>query len=193
MKRAALTAALLAALSSTALAGVYVGLGIGTNEATEGNADRLVDSGRSYRLLAGYQFRPLQLGTRTATVAVEGSLGGYGLGLLDRTSVVGIDARQFSLAGRVNVPLSNNFQAFGRVGLHHTSATAENSIYDTAGNGYLVGLGLEYRFNARIGTGASVGIDYQLNKVELSGERFQNGTAFDVLERQWTLGVTLGF
>ncbi len=188
MKRAALTAALLAATSSVASAGTYVGLGIGTNEVSEGSG-RLVDDGRSLRLLAGYRFRPLRFGS----FAVEASLDGYGLGLLDRTSVVEIDAYQLSLAGRFNLPLSNNFEAFGRLGLHHTSAGAENPIYDTAGNGFLVGAGIEYRFEAGIGTGASVGIDYQLNKVELSGERFQQGTAFDVLERQWTLGVTLGF
>lgn len=187
MKRAALLAALLAATPSAASAGAYVGLGIGTNEVS--GSDRLVDDGRSLRLLVGYQFRPLRFGS----FAVEGSIGGYGLGLLDRTSVVEIDATQFSLAGRFNLPLPNNFQAFGRLGVHHTSASAANSIYDTSGNGPLVGLGIEYRFDVGVGTGASVGIDYQLNKVELSGARFQNGTAFDVLERQWTLGATLGF
>lgn len=187
MKRAALIAALLAAMPSAASAGVFVGLGIGTNEVS--GSERLVDDGRSMRLLVGYQFRPLRFGA----IAVEGSIGGYGLGLLDRTSVVEIDARQLSLAGRFNLPLANNFQAFGRLGLHHTSASATNAIYDTSGSGYLVGAGIEYRFDVGVGTGASVGIDYQLNKVELSGERFQNGTAFDVLQRQWTLGVTLGF
>ena len=195
MKRAALTAALLAAMSSAASAGVYAGLGLGTNEVTEGNGERLVDDGRSYRLLVGYQFRPMRYGT----LAVEASLGGYGIGLIDRTSVVEIDARQLSLAGRFNLPLSNNFQAFARLGFHHTSANADypptvtEPIYDTSGSGFLGGLGIEYRFDARIGSGAAVGIDYQLNKVELSGERFQNGAAFDVLQRQWTLGVALSF
>lgn len=187
MKRAALIAALLAATPSAASAGAYVGLGIGTNEVS--GSDRLVDDGRSLRLLVGYEFRPLRFGT----LAVEGSIGGYGLGLLDRTSVVEIDARQLSLAGRFNLPLPNNFQAFGRLGLHHTSASAENPIYDTSGSGYLVGAGIAYRFDVGVGKGASVGIDYQLNKVELSGDRFQNSAAFDVLQRQWTLGVALSF
>jgi hypothetical protein len=188
MKRAAVTAALLAATSSVATAGAYVGLGIGTNAVSEGS-DRLVEDGRSARLLVGYRFRPLRFGT----FAAEGSIGGYGLGLKDRTSVVEIDAYQYSAAVRFNLPLPNNFEAFGRLGLQHTTASAENPIYDTSGSGFLVGAGIAYRFDVGIGSGASASVDYQLNKLELSGERFQNGTAFDVIERQWTLGVTLGF
>jgi hypothetical protein len=191
MQRAALAVAFLAATSSAATAGTYVGLGIGTNAvgvSTEGT-NRLVEDGRSARLFAGYRFRPMRFGA----FAIEGALGGYGLGLLDRTSVVEIDAYQLSVGGRFNLPLGSHFEAFGRLGLQHTSAGAENPIYNTSGNGFLAGAGIAYLFNVGIGTGASVSIDYQLNKTELSGERFQGATAFDVTERQWTLGVAIGF
>src|SRR5689334_25410009 len=103
MKRAVLAAALLAASSSAASAGVYVGLGIGTNAASE-TSDRLVEDGRSARLTVGYRFQPMRYGT----FALEGALDGYGLGLKDRTSIVEIDARQVSAAAKFNLPLADH-------------------------------------------------------------------------------------
>jgi opacity protein-like surface antigen len=189
MKRAVLAATLLAASSSAAFAGTYVGLGIGSNAVYEGS-DRLKKDGRSARLTVGYTFRPMK---RNTTFSLEGALGGYGLGLKDRTSIVEIDAYQLSAAGKLNVPLADHFEAFGRLGLQYTTASAANPIYDTEGTGFLVGAGIEYRFTPGIGRGASLTLDYQLNKVTLSGERFQGASAFNILERQWTLGATISF
>lgn len=189
MKRAALAVALVAATSSAASAGTYVGIGIGTNAVSEGS-DRLVEDGRSARLFGGYRFKPLRRGI---TIAVEGALNGYGLGLKDRTTIVELDAYQLSAAARVNVPLAHNFEAYGRLGLQHTTVGGDNAIYDTDGNGYLGGVGLSYNFNVGIGTGAAIWIDYQLANAELSGERFKGAAAFDVTERQWGLGVALSF
>ena len=188
MKRVALAAILLAASSSVAAAGTYVGLGIGTNAVSE-STDRLVEDGRSARLVVGYSLRPMKYGT----ISIEGALDGYGLGLNDRTSVVEIDAFQISAAGKFNLPLADHFEAFGRLGLGHTTASAANAIYDTSGTGFLFGAGIEYRFAIGIGTGASVTLDYQLNKVTLSGDRFQGASAFNILERQWTIGAAIGF
>jgi OOP family OmpA-OmpF porin len=188
MKRAALAAILLAASSSAASAGTYVGIGVGTNGVYE-DTDRLVEDGRSARLFGGYSFRPMKYGT----FSLEGALNGYGLGLRDRTSVVEIDAYQISAAGKFNVPLADRFEVFGRIGLQHTTASAENPIYDTSGTGFLVGAGIEYRLALGIGTGASLLLDYQLNQVSLSGERFQGAAAFAVLERQWALSAAIAF
>lgn len=188
MMRVALAAALLAASSSVAAAGTYVGLGIGTNALSD-SSDRLVEDGRSARLTVGYSFRPLKYGT----FSLEGALDGYGIGLKDRASIVEIDAYQLSAAGKFNLPIADHFEAFGRLGLQHTTASAANAIYDTAGTGLLVGAGFEYRLNIGVGTGASLTVDYQLNKTTLSGDRFQGASAFNILERQWTLGATIAF
>src|SRR5262245_61779370 len=102
MMRAALAVALLAATSSVASAGAYVGLGLGTNGVYE-STDRLVEDGRSFRLLVGYRFRPLQFG---GSFAVEGAYTGYGLGIRDRTNIVEYDAHELSAAVRFNVPLA---------------------------------------------------------------------------------------
>jgi hypothetical protein len=189
MMRAALAVALLAATSSAATAGTYVGIGLGTNAASE-SSDRLVEDGRSGRLILGYRFRPMQFG---GALSIEGSFDRYGLGLVDRTSIVGMDANQLSAAVKFNMPLADHFEAFGRLGLQHTSASAANPIYDTSGGGFLIGAGMEYRFNPGVGSGASLTVDYQLNKTTLSGDRFQGESAFGVVERQWTLGVALAF
>lgn len=187
MKRAALAVALVAATSSVASAGGYVGIGIGTNAVSEGS-DRLLEDGRSARLFAGYRFKPLRYGA----ISVEGSISGYGVALQDSTPRP-LDAYQFSAAGRYNFPLGQNFEAYGRLGLQHTTVGGDLAIYDTSGNGFLVGAGMAYLFNVGIGTGASVWVDYQINKTTLSGERFQGASAFSVTERQWALGVALGF
>jgi hypothetical protein len=187
MQRAALAVAFLAATSSAATAGAYVGIGIGTNAVSEGS-DRLVDDGRSARLHGGYRFKPMRFGA----FAIEGSLGGYGVGLQDSTVRL-MDAYQVSLAGRFNLPLGSDFEAFGRLGLQHTTVGGYMPAYDTSGTGFLVGAGIAYLFNIGIGSGAGVSIDYQISKAELSGDRFQAGTAFDVIQRQWTLGVSIGF
>jgi hypothetical protein len=184
MMRAALAVALVAATSSVATAGAYVGLGIGTNAASDAS-DRRVEDGRSARLLVGYRFRPMKHGA----ISLEGSISGYGLGLLDRTSIVELDAYQYSAAGRFDLPLSHNFEAFGRLGLQHTSVGGANPIYDVSGSGFLIGAGMAYLFQIGIGSGAAVSIDYQINRAELSGARFKPAA---VTERQWTLGVTLG-
>jgi hypothetical protein len=188
MKRAALLVAILATTSSVASAGTYVGLGIGTNALSE-DSDRLVEDGRSARLIVGYRFKPMKHGA----FAVEGSLGGYGVGLVDRNAPVKLDAYQLSAAVRFNLPIADNFEAFGRLGLHHTTVGGENAIYDTSGNGFLVGLGMAYKLDLSVGKGAWLTVDYQLNKTQLTGERFQGESALDVLERQWTLGAAFAF
>jgi hypothetical protein len=188
MKRAALLVAVLATTSSVASAGTYVGLGIGTNALSE-DSDRLVEDGRSGRLIVGYRFKPMKRGA----FAIEGALGGYGVGLVDRNAPVKLDAYQLSAAVRFNLPIADNFEAFGRLGLQHTTVGGENAIYDTSGNGFLVGLGMAYKLDLSVGSGAWLTIDYQLNKTQLTGERFMGEAALDVLERQWTLGAAFAF
>jgi hypothetical protein len=188
MMRAALAVAALAATSSVASAGAYVGLGVGTNAVSEGS-DRLVEDGRSARVFGGYRFRPLKYGA----ISVEGSISGYGLGLRDGSKFVPLDAYQVTAAGRYNFPIADGFEAYGRLGVQHTSAGGDLAIYDTSGNGFLVGAGMAYQFDIGIAKGAFASVDYQLNKVDLSGDRFKGSTAFSITERQWTLSLALNF
>jgi hypothetical protein len=102
------------------------------------------------------------------------------------------DAYQASAALKLNLPLGNNFEAFGRAGLHHTWISPEVDGNEVSGNGLLVGAGFEYRLNLLVGQG-SIFVDYQYNRVKLEGEeRFMAGQALDSSYRMWTMGLTVG-
>ena len=178
MKRAALALALVAASSSMASAGRYIGIGLGTNAVYEGS-DQLAEDGRSARLLGGM---------RWGTFSAEAMISRYGLALADRSGATPLMAYQLSGAAKLNLPLGDRFEAFGRAGVQHTTTSGDSTTYAAAGNGILLGGGFEYRLNTGIGAG-SITVDYQVNKAKLTGERF----AFDTVIRQWTLGLTLGF
>ncbi|HWU86428.1 MAG TPA: outer membrane beta-barrel protein [Kofleriaceae bacterium] len=178
MKRAALALALVAATSSVASAGRYLGIGIGTNAVSE-SSDKLGADGRSARLLGGM---------RWGRFSVEGMFGGFGLALADRSGATPMDAYQLSAAAKYNLPLGDNFEAYGRAGLHHTWASGQLDVYNVSGNGFLAGAGFEYRVATGIGSG-SLWVDYQLSNATLSGDRF----TFDTTTRQWTLGLTVAF
>src|SRR4051812_209393 len=106
MNRASLLAVILvAASSSIASAGGYIGLGIGTAPAVGSDVtsiDTLPSDGRSGKLL---------LGTRWGRISAEGAIQKF-----DMTYSV----YQASAAGKLNFPLGNGFEAFGRFGLQHT-------------------------------------------------------------------------
>jgi hypothetical protein len=172
MTRASLLAVILvAALPSAALAGGYIGLGIGTAPAVNSDKVELVENGRSAKILAG---------TKLGRFSLEGALHGY--------DVSSYSAYQLSIAGKFTLPLDDQFGVFGRFGLGKTWLTTENSIYDVDGNGYLLGAGAEYRLDLGVAAGA-IWIDYQYNKSqELAGER----NKFDFSSRMWMLGISVG-
>lgn len=181
MKRALLTVTLLAALSGTASAGGYLGLGIGTAPAMSEDPDRLEADGRSAKFLAGSRF---------GQVSIEGALGGYGT-LLETQDGGFVDygtALQAAAALKLSLPLGSGFEVFGKGGLHHTwindDRRDERSV---SGNGYLLGAGAEYRFNTGVAA-ASIFIDYQYSKANLEGDAL----AFEGHTRMWTLGFTIG-
>jgi opacity protein-like surface antigen len=181
MTRACLAAVMfVAATSSVAAAGTYLGLGIGTGPAINDSADRLHPDGRSGRLLVG---------TRFGQVSAEGSIGRYGLAFDQSGGILPFGtAYQASAALKVSLPLGNNFEAFGRGGLQHTWLSAKSSELDSSGNGYLLGAGFEYRLNLVLGQG-SIFVDYQYNKTKLENDHIPFG---DTSARMWTLGLTVG-
>lgn len=172
MTRAVLAVILVAASSSVASAGGYIGLGIGTAPAVNSEVETLTQNGRSVRLLGGARF---------GRFSVEGAIHGHDTG---RFAV-----KQASLAGKFNLPLGDQFEAFGRAGLGKAWFDYEpDAAYDVSGRVFLIGAGIEYRLDLGVAAG-SIWIDYQYNSASLSGER----SNFDIGTRMWTLGVTVGF
>lgn len=181
MKRAALAVILLAMSSGVASAGGYLGLGIGTAPAVSTGIEGQVVSpdGRSARLM---------LGSRFGQFSVEGALGGFDAVLSDSRGAIAYDVYQASIAGKLSLPLGNNFEAFGRVGLQKSWWTTERPELEVGGSGLLFGAGFEYRIKTVAGQG-SVFVDYQYSSAELKAER---STLGDTSMRMWTLGLTIG-
>jgi hypothetical protein len=162
-------------ISSTASAGGYLGLGLGT---TPGVNDEMATTatpvGRSLRGLGGIQFGKL---------SVEGALNGFGVvtNRGDRT------VYQASVAAKLNLPLGNHFEGFGRAGLERTWLNLDDDRYDFAGNGFLVGAGFEYRLDLGLHN-ASIFVDYTIHHASLENTRGQ----VDETSRIWGLGFTVG-
>lgn len=176
MKRACLTLGFLAASSSAAFAGGYVGLGIGTSPAINDDQDVMVSEGRSGRLLVG---------SRWSNFALEGAVHKFGMTSPGRQP---FDFYQGSVAGKLSFPLGNGFEAFGRLGLQRSWLRNEIATFDKEGTGWLAGAGFEYRFNLAA-TSGSLFVDYQYNDVKLDGDR----GPLQLSSRMWTLGATIGF
>lgn len=174
MTRASLVAAVLLGSSGVAAAGPYVGLGVGDGVGVSGDYSA---RGRSYRLLGGYKFGRL---------SAEASIGTASLGAEPGTDY---DALGLTLSGKYNLPLSNGFEVFGRVGLHHIGLDRENSDrddLDLSGGGLLLGGGVEYRPKLPV----SFWLDYTLTYTSsLDGVYIKQS---DFTTRQWMLGFTFG-
>jgi hypothetical protein len=186
MNRAALAVALVTASTGIATAGGYVGLGLGTspaiNVSNEETHRDFVGDGRSARLIGGFRFGRL---------AVEGAYGGadHGMQLEPNGTYYPISLRQLSVSGKYNLPLSDGFEAYGRLGLQRTSLTLDgDDRFDASGSGVVAGIGMEYRVPI---AGASIWIDYQYSHASLEND---NGlTKMDLHSRVWTVGATIGF
>ena len=184
MKCALLAGVMLVAVPVSANAGTYVGLGIGTGPEVNEQTERLSSDSRSAKVL---------LGTRFGNVAIEGAVGGFDMAIATVSDIRSFgDAYQASAALKLSLPLGNNFEAFGRAGVHHTWVSGDNEVNDISGNGLLIGAGFEYRLNMILGQG-SIFVDYQYNKATLEGtERFKGNGALDTTYRMFTLGLTVG-
>ena len=184
MKRACLGVALVMATAGTSAAGTYVGLGIGTAPAFSEQRGQLESDSRSGRVLVGMRF---------GNVSVEGAVSGYDLAIQSDSGVVQPYGNLYtaSAALKLSLPLGNNFEAFGRAGVHHTWISADESELDVSGNGLLIGAGIEYRLNLLIGQG-SIFMDYQYSRAKLDGELLFDSNALDTSARMLTIGLTVG-
>jgi len=175
MKRALLVATGLA-VSTTASAGGYLGLSLGTQPAINDDLTATATPiGRSLRGLGGARF---------GNVSIEGALNGFDVipTRNGRTTMY-----QLSAALKLSVPLGNNFEAFGRVGLERSWLNLSDSVYNLSGDGFLIGAGFEYRLNAVL-TNASLFVDYNVHRVTLESE----ANKVDSTTRMWGVGFTIG-
>lgn len=182
MIRAVLAVLLVAAASSAASAGTYLGLGIGTT-ADVGTSNTTSTpfeqgGGRSERFILGQSFGRL---------SIEGA--GTRYGLLHQRSPY--DGTSMAIAAKLTFPLDSHFGVFGRGGVQRTWLSNSDSSANTmsyAGNGWLLGAGFEYHFDAALLGGGALFVDYERANSTFSGE---TGRPFDSSASMWTLGLTL--
>lgn len=187
MKRVLLATVIVAATASAASAGTYVGLGIGTGPATSGDA-QLGEDGRSLRAQLGYSFGKFAVEGMVNHANLDGSEWGYAApGEMGWTNL--------GVAGKLNLPLGDRFEAFGRLGVQRTFLTIDNDPRfgsdSWAGNGLYGGGGFEYRINLGP-AGGSIFVDYTISHASISSPEYMQ-EEYGLTTRVWTLGATLSF
>lgn len=177
MKRALLVATGLIAMSTTtASAGGFLGLAVGTEPAMSADIKALATpSGRSLRALGGFRF---------GNYSLEGAVNGFGVD----TGRGEQRMFQASAAFRLNLPIGNNFEGLGRAGVERTWLNVGDERYDMTGNGFLIGGGFEYRLNAVLAN-ASVFVDYTIHRANLADAR---SNEIGATSRVWAIGFAIG-
>lgn len=190
MKRALLVGAVLLATTTAASAGTYLGLGIGP-DANVGSVSYLDSGGRSARLLGGYSFGGLKVGT----LSIEGSLTGQSLAFDDSVhNPSSMNAKELGVAAKYNFPIGYHFELLAKAGVHHTWVTHERpdvygSYFDASGSGLMIGTGVEYRVSVGPIKAGSLFLDYTYYRATLEGERQM---LEDASVGMWMLGFTVG-
>ena len=165
------------AISSTAVAGGYLGLALGTQPGANDDFETKIGAptGRSLRGLAGLRF---------GNVSIEAALNGFDV-LAPRYGEH--TAYQASASLKLNLPIGNDFEVFGRVGAERTRLTLNNNGFDFTGDGLLAGAGIEYRLNAVLAN-ASIFLDYNVHHSTMESVRFN----VDDTLRIWAIGFSVG-
>jgi len=161
--------------AGTASAGGDLGLAVGTKPSMSDELENVgVPLGRSLRGLAGIRF---------GNLSVEGAVNGFDVhtGRGDQT------VYQASAALKLNLPLGNNFEAFGRAGLERTWLSLDDDRYDLEGDGFMLGGGIELRINALI-SNASLFLDYTVHRATLKDSR----DSVDATTGMFGIGFTIG-
>jgi hypothetical protein len=177
--RSLLALGLLVGTASAAHAGTYLGLGIGTGPGTTG--DMAFDKdGRSGRLHLGVGF---------GRIAVEAMAGKFGVRTPDGYEY---DDVSLGLAGKLNVPLADHFEVFGRLGYQHSflNATSDPNRADFDGGGMFGGAGFEYKLSLAV-TSMSLFIDYTVSRSALQSPMTYGDREFGYTTRLWTAGATV--
>lgn len=171
--RALLVVALLAAPS---YAGTYIGAAVGPS--TESSGDGTYNSNaRTYKGLLGYSI---------GQISIEGMVSRGGV---TQDGGRNYDVTQAAVAGKYSLPISDGFEAFGRIGYGRTWLGSDDDQANSNGDGWLIGAGIEYRLKL-VATQASIFVDYNVMTSSQNGPSSTN-QSFDT--RGFSIGATIGF
>jgi hypothetical protein len=180
MKSAAFVATGVLAISSTALAGPvsgYVGIALGTQPGLNQKLHDFANPmGRSLRGLGGARFGMFSV--EAALNSFDVVTRGYG----DRS------VTELSLAAKLNVPIDNDFELFGRFGIEETWFDLGDDRVNFSGAGFLIGAGVAYRIKLTA-VDLSLFVDYNIHQATLSNMVGD----LEVSPRFGALGLIVGF
>jgi Outer membrane protein beta-barrel domain len=161
--------------SSAALAGPYLGLGIGTAPTLGEGMQGFAPTSRSGRL---------ELGQRFGALAIEGGVGAF---QLTGARASQYDAISLSAGARVFFNLQGPLDAFARGGVERNWLNTDGAMADYRGDGYYVGGGAELRLALPLGS-TSIWIDYTRHQATLESGAKQ----LDASTGMWTVGLSVG-
>lgn len=167
-----LATALLAATASLASAGTYVSIGMGGTPEPQG-ALKVAAANGSNDLAQ----RRAAVGFSLSRLAVEATVARYGIGA-GQATVAGAHAR-------LSIPIDGGFGAYGRLGVERAWLEDLDARLGDRADGWVGGLGLEYRFDAPLL--GQAGVWAELSQDQLTFDDDSKGGA-----RMWTLGVSIG-
>lgn len=176
MPRLVTPAAILTALLATttvATAGTYVSVGIGPRAQPQGELDKMTTTAES----SDVSQQRAALGWSISRLAIEGSVGRFGIGE-GHATVAGVHAR-------LTLPLDGGFGAYGRVGLERAWLTDLAPRLGDSAEGMGAGLGLEYRLSAPLLGQAALWAEVSQDQLTFADET--EGGA-----RLYTIGASLG-
>jgi hypothetical protein len=186
MRTAALlsTAALVLGFSSTAFAGGYIAVGVGSDAEIEGDLAGMFDAD-------GANNGRLSIGQRSGPLAIEASIFGTdlnsaaGAGGEYSTLSLGVDVKYY-------VSLTGPIEGYARGGLNKTWIGADEGGdvgVDMEGRGYSVGAGLQYSFRLMPLGEAALWLDYTHQSVRLYDQALEQ---FDGNVKLLTVGLSIG-
>ncbi len=165
----------LAVPGARAVAGPYLGLGVGTAPTLGDSMQPLEPTSRCG--LVG-------LGQRLGPLALEAGLSGYEL--QRATAEQGRSLSAFG-GGKLYVELEGQLEAFARGGVERTWLSGSGAMADYQGDGAYVGIGAELRLALPLGQ-TSLWVDYTRHQATLRA-----GVAeLDASAGRWTVGLSIG-
>lgn len=156
----------------------YVAVGVGSSGSVADGDAFARDQRLSGRLM---------IGQRISVLSVEAGVSGYGLeGMSPGTQW---DAIALGAGLKLNLPLFAGLEIFGRGGVERTWLEADGAgMDDYAGNGTVLGAGLEYGFDLVV-TDASLWLDWTRHDADLDADG--SGPSRDAEIDLWTAGLSV--
>jgi len=179
-----ISTALLLGLSSSAFAGGYLSLGVGSDAEIGGDLGGMYDA-------QGRDTARLAIGQRTGPIAIEASVFGTGLNTAAGAESDS-DAISLGVGLKYYFGITGPIEGYGHGGLTKTWLGADKSVgggADMEGRGYLLGAGLQYSFRLMPLGEAAIWLDYTRQSMSLHDSDL---ATVDGNVNMLTVGVSVG-